>query len=258
MRLDKYLSEKGFTKSREAAQKLIAAGNVLVNGKSVTKASFSVDETDSPAIGLVGELPRYVSRGGLKLEKALDEFHLDVSGLSALDVGASTGGFTDCLLSRGIASVKAIDVGRSQLDPKIAADRRVTSYEGVNARYLTPDRIGGQVDLAVCDVSFISLTLIFPAVRKTVKEKGRFVTLIKPQFEAGRSGVGKGGIVRDREIHVSVIEKVIASAEENHFFCAALTSSPIEGGDGNREYLALFDAEGGFDRHLIRKVVFGA
>ena len=254
MRIDKLLFSRGLAKSRESAQRMIRDGNVLVDGKIITKPSFeAAEECD---ITLVGETLKYVSRGGLKLERALDAFAIDVNGLDCVDIGASTGGFTDCLLKRGASHVRAVDVGRSQLDKTLERDERVTSFEGVNARYLKPEDIGGLCDMAVCDVSFISLTLIMPAVSELLSEKGCFVALIKPQCEAGRANIGKNGIVKDRNIHAEVIERVIDAAAECGLHCFALTASPILGGDGNREYLAAFDRTGGLDRTLIKKVAF--
>lgn len=256
MRLDVYITNKGHAKSRETAQRLIKEGNVKVDGRVLKKVSEQVDENAEHTVEVTNELI-YVSRGGLKLECALDKFSVNVEGLDAVDIGASTGGFTDCLLKRGIASVRCVDVGRSQLDQSIAADCRVRSYEGMNARYLTPCDIGGMCDLAVCDVSFISLTHIIPAVRGILRDDGRFISLIKPQFEAGRKALDKHGIVRDRNEHIRVIENVIDFAAENKLLCAGLVASPIEGGDGNREYLALFDKDGGFMRDGIKNIVFG-
>lgn len=256
MRLDVYLTKQGHAKSRETAQRLIKEGNVKVDGRVLKKVSEQVDENAEHTVEVINELI-YVSRGGLKLECALDKFSVNVEELDAVDIGASTGGFTDCLLKRGIKSVRCVDVGRSQLDHSIASDSRVTSYEGMNARYLTPDDIGGMCDIVVCDVSFISLTHIIPAVRGILRDDGKFVALIKPQFEAGRKALDKHGIVRDRNEHIKVIENVIEFAAENKLLCAGLVASPIEGGDGNREYLALFDKDGGFVRDKINTVVFG-
>ncbi len=255
MRLDIYLSERGYAKSRESAQRLIREGGVAIDGRLAKKPSEQLDELAEHSISISDSL-KYVSRGGLKLEAALDSFGLSVEWIDAVDVGASTGGFTDCLLQRGAKSVRCIDVGRSQLDQRLEKDPRVTSFEGMNARYLSPEDIGGKCGLVVCDVSFISLTLIIPAVRGILFENGRFIALIKPQFEAGRAALDKRGIVKNREHHVKVIERVIAFAAENALKCAGLIPSPIEGGDGNREYLALFDSEGGFDVQSIRRIVF--
>ncbi len=254
MRIDKFLSDGGFAKSRAAAQRLIDGGFVKVDGKVVTKASLEVD--GNSAVEVEENTEKYVSRGGFKLEAALDSFGIDPTGLDCIDIGASTGGFTDCLLKRGAGFVRAVDVGRSQLDPKIGSDSRVRSFEGVNARYVTPDDIGGLCDLVVCDVSFISLTLIMPAVRGLLRENGRFVALIKPQFEAGRANIGKNGIVKNRDAHTEVINKVLDCGESLGLHCAGLISSPIRGGDGNREYLAVFGSSYGFDREKIKAIVY--
>lgn len=259
MRIDKLVQIKGLVKSREAAQRIIKAGALSVNGKVVTKPSFDADEDAS--LEIIGEIMPYVSRGGLKLEKAIDVFSIDVNGLDCVDVGASTGGFTDCLLKHGASRVRAFDVGRAQLDKTLAEDPRVISYEGINARYVTPEDIGGRCELAVCDVSFISLTLILGAVRGLINDGGSFVALIKPQFEAGRENVGKGGIVKDRNVHAEVIKRVIGSAEGFGFACLGLCASPILGGDGNREYLARFcakDMPSSVTEYEIRKTVFDA
>lgn len=256
MRIDKYLFEHGLAKSREAAKRMISEGIVELDGRIVTKASEDASEESS--VRIVGETLRYVSRGGLKLERALEAFNLDASGLDCVDIGASTGGFTDCLLKNGAAHVRCVDVGRSQLDESLAKDCRVVSFEGMNARYITADDIGGRCDLAVCDVSFISLTLIMPAVSRILREGGKFVALIKPQFEAGRANIGKNGIVKDRNVHAEVILRVLDFAETVGLHCAGLTVSPIYGGDGNREYLAYFNSVGGFDRANIKKIVYDA
>lgn len=254
MRIDKLIYERGLAKSRAAAQRMISEGNVRVNGITVSKTALDV--SDDCEIQLFGDSGKYVSRGGFKLEAALDAFGISPEGLDCIDIGASTGGFTDCLLQRGAAKVRAVDVGRSQLDKRIEEDSRVISFEGVNARYVTPEDIGGVCDLAVCDVSFISLTLLLPAVRGLIKEGGRFVGLIKPQFEAGRENIGKNGIVKNRDVHITVIKKVLDCAGANGLHCFGLIPSPITGGDGNREYLAAFDGVGGFDDSGIAAVVY--
>lgn len=257
MRIDKLLFEHGLAKSREAAQRMIRDGNVMLGGRTVTKPSLDVPEDAKPEI--VGETLAYVSRGGLKLQCALDSFGVDVSGLDCVDIGASTGGFTDCLLQRGAARVRCVDVGHSQLDKKLECDPRVTSFEGMNARYITPDGIGGVCELAVCDVSFISLTLILEAVSGLLSEDGRYIALIKPQFEAGRANIGKGGIVKDKNVHAEVIGRVFDSAVSVGLYPTGLCVSPIPGGDGNREYLALFSRQKcELDRSVIKKTVFGA
>ena len=183
---------------------------------------------------------KYVSRGGIKLEAAIFSFQPEIQNKVALDLGASTGGFTDCLLQNGASRVYAVDVGHGQLDPVLLKNPKVCSLEGTNARTLTPEMTGELCDLAVSDLSFISQALIYPAVRANVKTGGIFISLIKPQFEAGKEHIGKGGIVRDRKIHVKVIENLFLAAEAEELYPEALIPSPIEGGDGNREYLALF------------------
>jgi 23S rRNA (cytidine1920-2'-O)/16S rRNA (cytidine1409-2'-O)-methyltransferase len=232
-RLDELLVERGLADSREKARALILAGQVLVAGQKLTKAGHSV-HADVP-VEVLQRLP-YVSRGGLKLEAALDHFLIDPAGKTCLDAGASTGGFTDCLLQRGAAKVYAIDVGHGQLDWKLRSDPRVVVVEGLNARYLTLDHIGEPVDLAVCDVSFISVTLILPALSAVLNSSGEMIILVKPQFEVGRDKVGKGGVVRDPESHQWACDRVRAAVEELGFH-AELIPSPILGAEGNREFL---------------------
>lgn len=232
-RLDRWMVEHGSAETREKAQALIMAGEVMVNGQKATKPGQSVDDFADVA---VLARPRYVSRGGLKLEGALEHFHVNASGLVCADFGASTGGFTDCLLQAGAARVHAIDVGAGQLDWRLRNDPRVVLHEGVNARYLNSDDLGERVDLAVCDVSFISATLIVPAMAGVLKPEGRMIVLVKPQFEVGREQVGKGGIVRDPEAHAAAREKVRTSVAALGFE-TALTESPITGAEGNREFL---------------------
>ena len=239
MRADKFLFEKGLAKSRSHAAALLKDG-VLLDGKCIEKPSQEIAE-DTPVSAITIQNPsKYVSRGGIKLEAAIFAFAPDIMGKTALDLGASTGGFTDCLLQNGAKRVYAVDVGHGQLDKRLEADPRVISLEGTNARTLTPEMTGEVCDLAVSDLSFISQALIYPAVRQNVRDGGIFISLIKPQFEAGKENIGKGGIVRDRNIHVKVIENLFAAAENEGLYPEALAPSPIEGGDGNREYLALF------------------
>ena len=239
MRADLFLHTVGLARSRSHAASLIRGG-VTIYGKKIKKPSEDVaDDTPSSAVHI--ENPsKYVSRGGVKLEGAIAVFSPDIKGKIALDLGASTGGFTDCLLQNGAAHVYAVDVGHGQLDPTLAADPRVTSMEGTNARTLTPEMLGEMCDLAVSDLSFISQALIYPAVVLNVKKGGIFISLIKPQFEAGKEHLNKNGIVRERKIHVSVIEHLFEAAESAGLHPEALAPSPIEGGDGNREYLAIF------------------
>jgi 23S rRNA (cytidine1920-2'-O)/16S rRNA (cytidine1409-2'-O)-methyltransferase len=237
-RLDKLLVDRGLS-SRERAQALILAGKVLVNGQKVEKAGAAV-ESDSE-IRLLGEDLKYVSRGGLKLEKALDHWGLDVAGKVCLDVGASTGGFTDCLLQRGAARIVAVDTGYGQMDFRLRQDARVRLLEKTNARYLTPEQIGEAIDLVVMDVSFISATLVLPAVINAAfpesKENKSMIILVKPQFEAGREFVGKGGIVRDEKAQTAAVEKVRQSVISLGAATTDVIESPILGAEGNREFL---------------------
>lgn len=232
-RIDQLLVERGLAASRQKAQALVLAGQVLVNRQKVDKPGHAV--ASDAEIELLGQL-RYVSRGGLKLERALDAFGIDVRGRVCLDVGASTGGFTDCLLQRGAAKVYAVDVGASQLDWGIRTNPRVVVKDHTNARYLRPEDIGEACSLAVCDVSFISVTLILPVLPPILTPDGEMVILVKPQFEAGRGEVGKGGIVRDPEVHRAACRKV-QDAVEALGFKTSIIESPIEGGEGNREFL---------------------
>lgn len=238
MRLDRYLHENGFAESRTKAASMIADGIVFCNGACVVKASFDVPEGAS--VELRGEALKYVSRGGLKLEGALQSFCIDPRGMIAVDLGASTGGFTDCLLQHGCKKVYAIDSGTAQLHPKLASDPRVISFENCNARYLTPDDVGEPIDLVVCDLSFISQTMIHFVVASILKKDGVFISLIKPQFEVGREGIGKGGIVKNEKTRMQAVERVIASANANQLTLMKTCVSSITGGDGNIEYLAYF------------------
>lgn len=239
LRLDKLMVERGLAPSREKAQALIMAGQVVVGDHAVDKSGHQVP--NDVEIRIKGDVLPYVSRGGLKLRKALDQFGLDVNGLLAIDVGASTGGFTDCLLQAGALKVFAVDVGHGQLAWKLQQDPRVVNIEKTNIRYLTPEKLGETPDLAVIDASFISLSKVLPATQLLVKPGGRIIALIKPQFEVGKGEVGKGGIVRDPAAHRKVIEEVSRSAQEMGLSVAGLCESPITGADGNREFLILLD-----------------
>ena len=242
VRLDKLLLERGLATSRERAQALILAGKVLVAGQKIEKAGTGVDaEVD---IRLLGEDLKYVGRGGLKLERALEHWHIEVAGKVCLDVGASTGGFTDCLLQHGAARVIAVDTGHGQIDFRLRQDVRVRLLEKTNARYLTREQIGEIVDLVVMDVSFISATLVLPAVITAAfphspGERGgrQIVVLVKPQFEAGREQVGKGGIVRDQAAQAGAVEKVRHAIVEQNCMHSDVIESPILGAEGNREFL---------------------
>lgn len=237
-RLDLFLFEKGFAGSRTEARRLIEAGLVSVNGSFSVKPSTEVD--DSVVITVAEADKKYVSRGGLKLEGALDSFRIDPSGRRCLDVGASSGGFTDCLLQRGALAVVAVDSGIGQLSPSLRLDERVICYEKFNARYMTPTDLPFSPSLAVIDVSFISLTLILPSLYNVLDNGGELICLIKPQFEVGRSGVGKGGIVKSESLRKGAIDKVVCCAESLGFSSHGVIRSPIEGGDGNIEFLAYF------------------
>ena len=242
MRIDKLLVDRGLAESRTKAQALVMAGVVLADEQRVNKPSDTV-ASDAQLRLKGGDDPtsRYVGRGGLKLETALRDFELSVEGLTCLDVGASTGGFTDCLLQHGARHVIALDVGHNQIDYRLRTDSRVEVREGVNARYLQPEDFNARFDLVVMDVSFISATKIMPAVVSLLQEAGRLITLIKPQFEVGRGEVGKGGIVRDPEKHARVIAEVNHAAQELGLQLKKVIESPIHGADGNVEFLALYE-----------------
>ncbi len=237
MRIDVYLQEHGLTPTRSRAKEEILASHVTDNGIVVTKPAYSVEEGDS--VALVNPL-RYVSRGGLKLEAALTSFSLSCEGLVVLDVGASSGGFTDCALQHGAAFVIAVDSGQGQLVDSLRNNPAVLSIEGYNARYMKPSDLPRRPDMAVMDVSFISQTLLHPALFSVLSEGGVLVTLIKPQFEVGRAQIGSGGIVRSEKAREEACARVIASAEAVGFTFVSRIPSPITGGDGNREYLAYF------------------
>ena len=219
--------------SREKARAYILAGDVLVEGQKLTKAGHTV--ASDVRVELVAKMP-FVSRGGLKLQAALDRFAIDVAGRVCLDAGASTGGFTDCLLQRGARRVYAYDVGSGQLDWKLRTDPRVVVRENINCRYLTPADLNERVSLAVCDVSFISVTMLLPALVPVLEEQGEMVILVKPQFEVGRGQVGKGGIVRDPALHQACCDKV-AAAVRSLGFKTAIIESPVLGAEGNKEFL---------------------
>lgn len=238
-RLDVYLAENGLCESRSKAQELIKCGYVTVNAKSVNKPSFQISDTDMVEVNDEGACP-YVGRGGLKLKGALDAFNFDPSGMVCIDIGASTGGFTDCLLKHGAKRVYAVDSGSSQLHPSLMQDARVISLENTNARYLTDADFTEKMDLAVMDVSFISQTKLYPAVVNVLNPDGTLISLIKPQFEVGRDGVGKGGIVKDDKLRKNAVDGVISAAKTFGLENDGLIVSPIMGGDGNTEYLAVF------------------
>lgn len=235
-RLDVLLVERGLLESREKAQRAVMAGLVFVEGQRAEKPGSRVAE-DAALVVKQGE--RYVGRGGLKMEGALAQFGVDPEGWTCLDVGASTGGFTDCLLQHGAGRVYAIDVGHSQLDWKIRSDSRVVAIERMNCRYLTEQEVPELVDLLVADVSFISLTMILPAAFARVRSGGMAIVLVKPQFELGRDEVGRGGIVRDSALHAKAVERIRSWVEvSSGLEWRGFIESPIRGGDGNVEFLA--------------------
>ena len=239
MRLDIFLHESGYVSSRTEAKTFITKGAVTVGGKIITKPSFNVDP-DTAEICIDKSSKKYASRAGFKLEAALDEFNIDVTSSFALDIGASSGGFTDCLLQRGAAHVIAVDSGFGQMVERLRDDDRVTVIENYNARYMEPDDFEYSPDICVMDVSFISATYIIPAISSVIKEGGAFICLIKPQFEVGKSGLGKGGIVKNDKLRNLAVDRVSESAAAVGFYRIGIIKSPIEGGDGNIEYLAYF------------------
>ena len=242
-RLDVLLTERGLQESRQRAQAVIMSGEVFVNGQRVDKPGTAVAE--DARIEVRGGTLAYVSRGGLKLEKAMAAFPIDLNGAVCADIGASTGGFTDCMLQNGARKVYSVDVGYGQLDWKLRSDPRVVCMERTNARYLTPEQIPDPLDFASIDVSFISLKLIFPALRARMKESGQVACLIKPQFEAGREKVGKKGVVRDPAVHLEVLEQFLTHAREGGFTVKGITFSPIRGPEGNIEYLGYLSTGAG-------------
>lgn len=238
-RLDTALFERGFSESREKAKALIMAGQVYVNNQKVTKSGETVKEGD--CLEVRGDKLPFVSRGGLKLQKALEQFPLDLSGCVCMDIGASTGGFSDCMLQHGATKVYAIDVGYGQLAWKLRADPRVVNLERTNFRYVTREQIPEAIDFASVDVSFISLRLIVPVMRDLLCSGGKAVCLIKPQFEAGRDKVGKKGVVREQSVHIEVVEGIVAFLLETGFSVLGLDYSPVKGPQGNIEYLVLVE-----------------
>ena len=234
-RLDVAMVEQGLAESRQKAQAIIMAGQVYVNGQKVDKAGAPV--TEDAAIEVRGKTLRYVSRGGLKLEKAMQLWPITLKGFICADIGASTGGFTDCMLQNGASKVYAVDVGYGQFAWKLRQDPRVVTLERTNARYLTAEQIPDPLDFFSVDVSFISLNLILPPLRPLMSAGGQGVCLIKPQFEAGKDKVGKKGVVRDKTVHLEVLERFLTHAANAGFTVQGLTFSPIRGPEGNIEYL---------------------
>lgn len=237
IRLDALLVKNGLAQSRERAKAIIMAGQVYIDNQKCDKAGLMVDE-DSAKPEVRGDTLKYVSRGGLKLEKAMQEFPITLNGKTTMDIGASTGGFTDCMLQNGAKKVFAVDVGYGQFAWKLRQDERVVNMERTNIRYVTPEDIGETIDFASIDVSFISLRLVLPVAKELLSNSGEIVALIKPQFEAGREQVGKKGVVKDVKVHFEVIKIVLDFARSIGFFVAGLSFSPIKGPEGNIEYLA--------------------
>ena len=234
-RLDVLLTERMYAETRTKAQAIIMSGNVYVNGQKADKPGMSFEETVD--IEVRGATCPYVSRGGLKLEKALRDFGVDVTGFVCSDSGASTGGFTDCLLQQGASKVFAIDVGYGQLDWKIRSDPRVVVMERTNIRYVTLENLGEPLDLSVIDVSFIGLEIVLPTIKTLLKPTGQVLCLIKPQFEAGKENVGKKGVVRDPKIHKMVLDNFVSLVDSLGFRILGLTFSPVKGPEGNIEFL---------------------
>lgn len=235
-RLDVLLVKQGLAASREKAKAMIMTGNVFVNGEREDKAGTMFHE-EKAKIEIKGHTLKYVSRGGLKLEKAMNQFGVNVEGCVCMDIGSSTGGFTDCMLQNGAVKVFSVDVGHGQLDWKLRQDARVVCMERTNIRYVTPEDIGEPIDFASVDVSFISLKKVLPVAKTLLKADGRMVCLIKPQFEAGREKVGKKGVVRDKAVHMEVIDMIIEHVVSIGFEVLNLDFSPIKGPEGNIEYL---------------------
>ena len=239
MRIDSYLCQNGYFESREKAKKALSDLRIIVNGKTVTKSSTEVSEEDKITV-VPSEKTEYVGRGGIKLEFALDRFGIDVNGKRAIDIGASTGGFTDCLLKRGAAKVYAVDIGHGQLHKSLVKDARVVNLEGINAREMTMALVDEKsVDIAVSDLSFISQKLVIPSTANVLAHGGIYVILIKPQFEAGREHLNKNGIVKSEKVRLKVVSDIMEFAKGCGYEIIGNAVSPIEGGSGNIEYLAV-------------------
>ncbi len=239
LRLDTAVFEQGFSESREKAKTLIMAGVVYVNNQKADKPGMTIKEND--VIEVRSNPLKYVSRGGLKLEKAMQEFGLKLDGMLCADIGASTGGFSDCMLQNGASKVYAIDVGYGQLAWKLRTDPRVINMERTNFRYVTKNEIPEDLDFCSVDVSFISLSIIVPVMRNLMKDGGRAVCLIKPQFEAGKDKVGKKGVVRDKAVHIETVEKTVNMILDSKMSVLGLTYSPVKGPEGNIEYLVYIE-----------------
>lgn len=258
-RLDVILFEKGLAQSRERAKSLIMSGVVFVDNERIDKAGAIVFE--DAKIEIRGNTLNYVSRGGLKLEKAMQLFPINLENKVCMDIGASTGGFTDCMLQNGAVKVFAVDVGYGQLAWKLRCDERVVNLERTNVRYLTPEQVGQAIDFISIDVSFISLKLVLPVAKSFLQENGELVCLIKPQFEAGRENVGKKGVVRDKQVHTDVVNSIVSFALELGFDVKGLTFSPVKGPEGNIEYLLYLKKGSGIseiEEDAGEKIVFAS
>lgn len=253
-RIDMLLVERNYFDSREKAKKALMAGVIFVNNLMVDKPGMKVDRDAD--IEIKGKTLPYVSRGGLKLEKAINKYGIDLAGKTCMDVGASTGGFTDCMLQNGAKKVYSVDVGYGQLAWKLRQDDRVVSMERTNIRYVKPEDIEDEIDFSSIDVSFISLKIVLPVVKKLLKEKGEIIFLIKPQFEAGRDKVGKNGVIRDKGVHREVIEKILNFAIEIDLTIKQLTFSPIKGPKGNREFLAYVSNDASNEALDVEKLAY--
>lgn len=248
-RLDAEIVKRGLASSRERAKEYILKGSVLVNGKAVTKPSFAVSYVDE--ISVTGETLKYVGRGGLKMEAAVDAFCLDLCDKTCVDLGASTGGFTDCMLQNGAKKVFAVDVGHGQLAQKLVCDGRVVNLEGVNVKDVTKNTLSDGIDIVTADLSFISCKHAIDAANRLLGENGAAIILIKPQFEAGKSNIAKGGIVKDKKAHVSVLSEICGYIGMSGFCISNLIPSPIKGGDGNIEYLVYIVKQKDFTRNIF-------
>lgn len=247
-RLDVLLTQQGMAESRQKARAIIMSGVVFVNGQRADKPGMAI--ANDASIEVRGHVMPYVSRGGWKLEKAMKTFPITLEGKVCADIGASTGGFTDCMLQNGAKKVYAVDVGYGQLDWRLRNDPRVVCMERTNARYLTREQIPDELEFASIDVSFISLSLIFPALYQLLSKHGEIACLIKPQFEAGREKVGKKGVVRDKAVHLEVLEHFLEHARANNFTVLGITYSPIRGPEGNIEYLGYLKKDAGEDAEV--------
>ena len=253
VRLDLYLVENGLVSGRELAKSLIMEGKVYVNNQKADKPGEQVSEKDK--VELRGEMPKYVSRGGLKLEKAMQEFPISLENCVAMDIGASTGGFTDCMLQNGAKKVYAVDVGYGQLAWKLRTDERVVNMERTNIRFVTPENIEEELDFVSVDVAFISLKLVLPVAHTLMHNGAQMVCLIKPQFEAGREKVGKKGVVRDPLVHREVLEKITEFTQDTGFEILGLDFSPIRGPEGNIEYLMFAEKREECTKHDFSEII---